>query len=105
MIGIAATAYAQQPMRCDAGEFCAWAKENYRGAISKLDLETANPGECVALPNDLVARSFANRLTREVTVYQGTTCSTEADFTTYPAGTYVPVVQFVARAIRIYEPT
>jgi hypothetical protein len=89
--------------KCDPGEFCAWAKDNYTGTAKRVNLETANPGECVALEG-LVAHSLANRLTKDVTVYQSETCSTEAEFTTYPkGGTYVPVAPFVVRAIQIWE--
>jgi hypothetical protein len=100
---LAPTAYADVGAKCDRGEFCAWAKENYGGAVLRHNLETANPGECVPF-GGLVARSLANRLTKDVTVYQGETCSTEAEFTTYPkGGTYVPDAPFVVRAIQIWE--
>jgi len=101
------TAVAQQPGQptCDRGEFCVWEGVDYTGTSHRLDLESANPGECVALPDELVARSFANRLTRDVSVFQGVTCSTEADFTTYPGkGTFVPDAPFVIRAIQVWEP-
>jgi hypothetical protein len=89
--------------KCDQGEFCAWAKENYAGAILRHNLQTANPGECVAL-GGLVAHSLANRMTKDITVYQGEDCSTEAEFTTYPkGGTFVPSAPFVVRAIQIWE--
>ena len=99
----APAAYADGGPKCDQGEVCAWAKEQYAGTAVRHNLETANPGECIPL-NGLVARSFANRLTKDVTVYQGETCSTEAEFTTYPkGGTYVPIAPFVVRAIQIWE--
>nr|WP_042180912.1 peptidase inhibitor family I36 protein [Kibdelosporangium sp. MJ126-NF4]CEL14674.1 hypothetical protein [Kibdelosporangium sp. MJ126-NF4]CTQ96696.1 hypothetical protein [Kibdelosporangium sp. MJ126-NF4] len=88
---------------CDRGEFCAWPKENHEGTPVRHTLETANPGECVPL-DGLVAKSIANRLTKDVTVYQGKDCSTEAEFTTYPqGGTFVPDVPFVVRAIQIWQ--
>ncbi|ALG08007.1 peptidase inhibitor family I36 protein [Kibdelosporangium phytohabitans] len=88
---------------CDRGEFCLWPKENYGGTSVRHTLETANPGECVPL-GGLVAKSMANRLTKDVTVYQGEDCSTEAEFTTYPkGGTFVPDAPFVVRAIQIWE--
>ncbi|WP_199443925.1 peptidase inhibitor family I36 protein [Umezawaea beigongshangensis] len=97
------TALAAEPT-CDRGEFCAWEGTSYTGAARRLDLESANPGECIPLPENLVARSFANRLQRTVSVYQGQTCSTEADFTTYPGGgTYVPEAPFVVRAVQVWE--
>jgi hypothetical protein len=89
---------------CDAGEFCAWPEERYHGVSRRLTIETANPGECVPLPDALAGRSFVNRLREQVTVYQGETCSTEADFSTYPGGgTYVPVAPFVVRAIQVWQ--
>jgi Peptidase inhibitor family I36 len=101
--GTVTTAAADASPKCDQGEFCAWAKENYTGAARRHNLETANPGECVVLEG-LVAHSLANRLRKDVTVYQGETCSTEAEFTTYPkGGTYVPAAPFVVRAIQIWE--
>ncbi|MFI9011855.1 peptidase inhibitor family I36 protein [Actinosynnema sp. NPDC053489] len=90
---------------CDRGEFCVWSGADYTGDAHRLDLETANPRECIPLPGGFVARSFANRLNRDVSVYQGATCSTEAEFTTYPGkGTYVPDAPFVVRAIQVWEP-
>lgn len=87
---------------CEQGEFCAWSEEFYGGSVQFLDLRTANPGECIPLSGD--ARSFGNRLDRDVTVYQGEDCSTEGDFTTYPGGgTFVPHAPFVVRAIQIWD--
>jgi hypothetical protein len=101
------TAAAQQsgaPL-CDRGEFCAWSGVEYTGAVHRLDLESANPGECITLPDKLIARSFVNRLTRDTSVFQGETCSTEAEFTTYPGkGTFVPDAPFVVRAVQVWEP-
>lgn len=94
---------AQGDTSCDKGEFCVWPGANYTGQAKRLDLEMANPSECIQL--GMVGRSFANRLSRDVTVYQGETCSTEAEFTTYPKhGTYVPDGYFVIRAITVWEP-
>jgi hypothetical protein len=46
-----------------------------------------------------------NRLTRDTSVFQGETCSTEAEFTTYPGkGTFVPDAPFVVRALQVWEP-
>ncbi|MDQ0376667.1 peptidase inhibitor family I36 protein [Amycolatopsis thermophila] len=87
---------------CEQGEFCAWSGDFYGGTVQMLDLRTANPGECIPLGGD--ARSFVNRLDREVTVYQGEDCSTEGDFTTYPGGgTFVPHAPFIVRAIQIWD--
>ncbi|RKT53455.1 peptidase inhibitor family I36 protein [Saccharothrix australiensis] len=100
------TATADQPgPRCDRGEFCAWPDRDYAGEPRRLDLESANPGECIPLGDGLVARSFVNNLTRDTTVFQGAACSTEAEFTTYPGkGTYVPDAPFVVRAIQVWGP-
>ncbi|ONI79417.1 hypothetical protein ALI144C_26765 [Actinosynnema sp. ALI-1.44] len=88
---------------CNRGEFCLWPKENYGGTPTRHTLETANPGDCLPL-DGLVARSMANRLTKDVTVYQGEACSTEAEFTTYPkGGTFIPDAPFVVRAIQVWE--
>ena len=85
---------------CERGEFCLWAKEGYRGEIGRVSLGVANPGECVAVPE---GRSFANRMARDVTVYQGAGCSTEGEFDTYPGGgTYVPEAPYVVRAIQVW---
>ena len=102
-ISTVAVASAEAGPKCDQGEFCAWAKEGYAGTAVRFTLETANPGECVPL-DGLVAHSFANRLAKEVSVYQGETCSTEAEFTTYPGGgSYVPSAPFVVRAIQVWQ--
>jgi hypothetical protein len=101
------TAIAEQvgDRSCDRGEFCVWEGANYTGKVQRLDLESANPGECIPLPSGLVARSFVNHLTRDASVFQGETCSTEAEFTTYPGkGTYVPDAPFVVRAIEVWVP-
>ena len=95
-------AVAQSDKTCDKGEFCVWAGPDYTGAVQRLDLETANPGECI--PLTLTGRSFANRLSRDASVYQRENCSTEAEFTTYPGkGTYVPEAPFVVRAVQVWE--
>jgi len=92
---------------CDAGSFCAWSGVNYTGKMVRLNLEQAIPNKCVQLPDKLVAKSVANRMTRDVAVYEvfgESGCSTEAEFTTYPkGGTYVPDAPFVVRAIQVWE--
>lgn len=99
-----ASTLAPGKARCDQGEFCTWQKSYYRGAIHRVDLRTANPGECIPLPGGVDGRSFANRTSRDITVYQGRDCSTEADFTTYPGrGTFVPDAPYVVRALQIWE--
>ncbi|MDQ2588670.1 peptidase inhibitor family I36 protein [Saccharothrix yanglingensis] len=90
---------------CDRGEFCVWSAKDYADKSHRLDLETANPRECIPLPDGFTARSFANLLNRDTSVFQSATCSTEADFTTYPGrGTYVPDAPFVVRAVQVWEP-
>ena len=89
---------------CSQGEFCAWSSEFYSGQIQRLDLRTANPKECIPLPEALEAASFANRTDRYVTVYQGEDCSTEGDFSTYPGdGTFVPQGPYIIRAIQVWD--
>lgn len=103
--GIAQAATENPPeFACDSGQYCAWTDDFYSGEITQLDLRTANPGECIPLPDDFDGHSFANRTDRLITVYQGRDCSTEGDFTTYPGGgTFVPQAPFVARAIEIWD--
>ena len=87
---------------CERGEFCLWPAEQYHGDIHRVDLDTANTGEC--LPLNLDARSFANRTNRPVTVYQGRDCSTEGEFATYPGGgTFVPEAPYLVRGVQIWD--
>ncbi|HEV2781888.1 MAG TPA: peptidase inhibitor family I36 protein [Actinophytocola sp.] len=87
---------------CERGELCVWVREGYRGGVRRVSLATVNAGECVPLP--VAGRSFANRMSRAVTVYQGAVCETEAEFDTYPGGgTYVPEAPFVVHAVQIWE--
>ncbi|WP_020661155.1 peptidase inhibitor family I36 protein [Amycolatopsis benzoatilytica] len=89
---------------CTAGEFCLWDGETYSGTAQSYDLRTVNPGDCIPLPEGFQAHSFVNRMTRDVTIYQGTDCSTEGDFITYPGGgTYVPQSPFAVRALKVWE--
>jgi len=92
------------PVSCERGEFCVWRGEAFAGAGYRVSLETVNTGECVPLPEGFVGRSFANRMSRPVTVYQGRDCSTEGEFDTYPGGgTYVPEAPFIVRALQVWE--
>lgn len=89
---------------CQKGEFCLWAADDYGGAAQRFDLRTANPGECIPLPAGFDGSSFANLMSRDVTVYQSEECSTEGDFVTYPGGgTFVPDAPFLVRGIQIWE--
>jgi Peptidase inhibitor family I36 len=89
---------------CERGEFCLWSGEEYSGDIHRIALENTNPGECVPLPATIDARSFANRTTRPVTVYQGRDCATEGEFDTYPGGgTYVPAAPYVVRGVQLWN--
>jgi hypothetical protein len=103
--GVAAGVTSQtEPQSCERGEFCLWPTESYVGDIHRIALENTNTGECVPLPEGLDARSFTNRTTRPVTVYQGRDCSTEAEFDTYPGGgTYVPEASYLVRGVQIWE--
>ncbi|WP_116044930.1 peptidase inhibitor family I36 protein [Amycolatopsis palatopharyngis] len=105
-----ATAQQQDPppampgTDCVQGEFCMWSSEFHAGEIARHDLRNTNPEECVALPEDMDAKSFANRTDRYVTVYQDRHCATEGDFSTYPGdGTFVPQAPFAVRAIQIWN--
>jgi Peptidase inhibitor family I36 len=88
---------------CERGEFCVWPTEDYGGAIVRVALENAVPGECVPLPEGAGGRSFANRTERPVTVYQGPECDTDGEFATYPGGgTFVPEAPFVVHGVQIW---
>lgn len=100
----ASTTAAAKRAHCERGEFCTWQRAFFRGEIHRVDLRTANPGECIPLTRATDGRSFANRTSRDISVYQGRDCSTEGDFTTYPGrGTYVPDAPFLVRAFQIWE--
>lgn len=100
----AATTSAAKRAHCERGEFCTWQRAFYQGKIHRVDRRTANPGECIPLTRATDGRSFANRTSRDITVYQGRDCSTEGDFTTYPgSGTFVPDAPFLVRAFQIWE--
>jgi hypothetical protein len=103
LLAAAPTATADtQP--CERGEFCLWPAEQYQGDIHRVDLHTANTGECLPLPETVDARSFANRTARPVTVYQGRDCSTEGEFATYPGGgTFVPEAPYLVRGVQIWD--
>ena len=88
---------------CEPGVFCAWTDVEYRGAVHESDLRTAQLEECITLPEGQQARSFANSINRPVTVYQDAQCSSEADFSTYPARTHAPHAPFLVRAITIWS--
>lgn len=108
VLGGSATAQAapDQPpsYTCDRGEFCVWGAENYQSTIHRIDLAGANPEECIPLPEGFDGRSFVNRTSRAVTVYQGRDCSPEGDFSTYPGeGTYVPTGPFLVRGVQLWN--
>jgi hypothetical protein len=88
---------------CDYGVFCSWPDKDYRGAPHLSDPRTTPLEKCVPMPKGREASSFINRTDRPVTVYQDPTCSTEADFKTYPAGSFVPQAPYVVRAIQIWS--
>ncbi|MEU5262305.1 peptidase inhibitor family I36 protein [Amycolatopsis sp. NPDC021455] len=102
--GVAQAASAPPDPPCRKGEFCVWPADGYGGDAQRFDLRTANPEECIPLPEGFEGSSFANLLSRDVTVYQSEECSTEGDFVTYPGGgTYVPDAPFLVRGIQIWE--
>ncbi|MCR6483482.1 peptidase inhibitor family I36 protein [Amycolatopsis sp. OK19-0408] len=100
----AGAAQAASEPGCQKGEFCLWPADDYGGTPQRFDLRTANPGECIPLPAEFAGSSFANLMSRDVTVYQSEECSTEGDFITYPGGgTFVPDAPFLVRGIQIWE--
>ncbi len=102
--GVAAAAAPPPKPACQMGEFCVWPEESYGGSAQKFDLRGSNPEECIPLPEGFDGHSFANRLSRDVTIYQSEECTTEGDFITYPGGgTYVPQGPFVIRALKIWD--
>jgi hypothetical protein len=101
--GVAGAGVAE-PRPCERGEFCLWVGEGYGGEVRRVVLETAIPGECVSMPPGFQARSFANRGSRPVTVYQGRGCATEGEFDTYPGGgTFVPEAPYLVRGVQVWE--
>jgi Peptidase inhibitor family I36 len=101
--GAGVAAAEPETAQCERGELCIWPNEDYGGAIVRVALENANPGECVPLPEGVDGRSFANRTKRPVTVYQGHDCSTEGEFDTYPGGgTFVPEAPYLVRGVQIW---
>ncbi|CAM00025.1 peptidase inhibitor family I36 [Saccharopolyspora erythraea NRRL 2338] len=92
-----------EPHACPADSFCAWPSHDFQGAAHQTEVSAAPLGRCVALPQDFEATSFANNTGRPVTVYQDGSCSTEADFRTYPTGSFVPRSPYVARAIQVWS--
>ncbi|WP_249124428.1 peptidase inhibitor family I36 protein [Saccharopolyspora erythraea] len=92
-----------EPHACPADSFCAWPSSDFQGAAHQTEVSAVPLGRCVALPQDFEATSFANNTGRPVTVYQDGFCSTEADFRTYPTGSFVPRSPYVARAIQVWS--
>jgi hypothetical protein len=106
LVGMAGVAGAEPEHRrsCERGEFCLWTGERYEGDVHRVALENTNPDECAPLPDGFDARSFVNRSTRPVTVYQGRDCGTEGEFDTYPGGgTFVPAAPYVVRGVQIWQ--
>ncbi|KRV46529.1 hypothetical protein AQ490_11620 [Wenjunlia vitaminophila] len=89
---------------CDRGEFCVWTGARHTGRRHTWNLAGAGVQSCVPLPSGDVGRSFANRMSRPVTVYEDRECATEGQFDTYPGGgTWVPEAPFVVRALQVWE--
>lgn len=98
-----ATTVTGEP-NCAENQFCFWSEPNYPGIPQILNLAGAKTNICLPLPNKAEARSFVNRMHRDITLYQGAHCSTEADFRTYPGdGTYVPEAPYIVRAVEIWD--
>ena len=75
---------------CDPGQLCLWGKAGHSSARQIHELADTGIDNCVVLPPGTPARSFVNRIGRPVTTYQSAECATEAEFETYPTGTWVP---------------
>lgn len=87
---------------CQRGAFCAWPENDYRGPVHHTAGSNVPLERCFALPAGLEPSSFTNQTGRPVTVYQDPECSTNADFQTYPDGSFAPRSPYVARAIKIW---
>ncbi|GAA2783707.1 peptidase inhibitor family I36 protein [Saccharopolyspora taberi] len=98
-----ATAAQGAPALCPADTFCAYESHQFQGRSHHAELAATPLERCVPLPPELNATSFVNNTGRPVTVYQDPTCSTEADFRTFPTGTFVPQAPYVGRAIQIWS--
>ncbi|MEU3460339.1 peptidase inhibitor family I36 protein [Streptomyces sp. NPDC006733] len=88
---------------CDPGQLCLWGRAGYSGTRQSHELADTGIDNCVPLPAGVPARSFVNRVGRPVTVYQSAECATEAEFDTYPTGTWVPESRFTVRAFKVWE--
>ena len=88
---------------CQPGQFCAWAETQFGGRSHSAALDVSASEQCIALPADLEAQSFVNNTGHPVTVYQDPVCDTQAEFHTYPSGSYVPHSSYVARAIKVWS--
>lgn len=95
-------AHAVEENPCQEGTFCAWGEAQFRGKQHMTNPRDAKLETCLPMPEGLEATSFVNRTGHPVTVYQDPTCSSEADFSTYPSETFVPDSPYVARAIKIW---
>ncbi|WP_277438004.1 peptidase inhibitor family I36 protein [Streptomyces sp. SPB162] len=88
---------------CDPGQLCLWGKAGYSSARQNHELADTGIDNCVPLPTGTPARSFVNRIGRPVTTYQSAECATEAEFETYPTGTWVPESRYTVRAFKVWE--
>lgn len=98
-----ATAATSSKGACDPGQLCLWGKAGYAGARQNHELADTGIDNCVLLPAGTPARSFVNRVGRPVTTYQSAECATEAEFETYPTGTWVPESRYTVRAFKVWE--
>ncbi|MCM2419217.1 hypothetical protein C8250_016205 [Streptomyces sp. So13.3] len=98
-----APASAASSGACDPGQLCLWGKAGYSSARQAHELADTGIDNCVPLPAGTPARSFVNRIGRPVTTYQSAECATEAEFDTYPTGTWVPESRYTVRAFKVWE--
>ncbi|MCG8915618.1 peptidase inhibitor family I36 protein [Actinokineospora sp. PR83] len=102
-LGGATVATAASEIGCERGELCLWSQVDHSGDLLRATLADATVGQCTPLPPDVAARSFANLLSRQVTVYQSRECATEGEFDTYPGGgTFVPEAPYLVRAFQVW---
>lgn len=104
----ATTAFAGQEhgatVACDRGVACVWTEPSYAGSLHTWDLRTANPGECIPVPEDAMGLSLGNRTDRDLTIYADASCATDGTKQIYPGGgTFSPHSPFPIAAITIGE--
>lgn len=88
---------------CETGQLCLWADGRFKGHRRTYELSGTEIESCVPLPKGAVAKSFANRTGRPVTLYQSRECAETGEFSTFPSGSWTPHSAYRARALKIWE--